>query len=233
VTVRGVEMKTNLIAVAILWLCLLASSAFAERHELVINSKGEGLYTLILNDEFVERADARGEPPARSTRDPINATDIYGWHRPQARAVVRSLEKELGSTAVSMTSYAMPTLTLYLSGNSLARLKNDPRIVAVWPQHRDTMEFSSWSGHYDASEFVPWGKVAIGTDDNLTSGTVIYLIDGAAMIDGTTNAHAENNVTYAPVNSAYFTTYQPSRLNPEHANHVAGILGAGRNGYGN
>lgn len=147
--------------------------------------------------------------------------------------MVRALEKELGVKAVSMTSYTMPSLTVHLSRELVERLKGDPRITGIWPMHKNTMQFSTWENRQDGPETVSWGKIAIGTDDvGPTSGTVIYLIDGAALIDGTMDPHLENPIIRrAPVLGAYFNI-GAGRLAPGHANHVAGILSAASNSYG-
>lgn len=200
-------------------LAVPATIVEAATHQIVRDSEGRGRYMIILDEAVAEREPATVEAPARSTRDMANLLDQRGWHKANVRALVRRLEIGYGINAFSMTSHAMPAFAAYLSDATLAMVKRDPATKTIYPIYEDAVVFSSWADRWDGSELVPWGKIAIGADDGVTSSTRIYLIDGGA------RQHDDLFLSFhAPVNSPEW-----DNLFPEHATHVAGILGARAN----
>lgn len=200
-------------------LCISAASeaALAEPASIISNDRSELLHTFVLREDIVASQSEEGEAPARLPSDPLNAQDFRGWHTPKARKLIRQLELEYGVQAISMTSHALPTFSAYVSSATLEALSRDVRIAQVIPNPVGAIKFSTWTNRIDGSETVPWGKIAVGTDDALTSSNVVYVVDG-----GADPAHPDLNVTDAGVNTV---------VNVRHANHVTGIIGARRNNF--
>lgn len=222
----------RLITSVILALALPLANA-AQDNKQHVTRAGLGQYTVFLDEQSVERENAQGEPPARSTRDPANREDFMGWQKPKTRKLVKEMAREYGLTVESMTSHIRPTFAAFMSEETRRLIAKDPRVEAVTPVETGGTEFSTWNDSVVGIEIIPWGKTAVGAHDGYSgfaSPNVIYMIDGVAMIDGTYTAHADvaSRISYAPVNWGY--TNPANRLAPGHANHVAGILAAQADG---
>src|SRR3977135_1103128 len=70
-----------------------------------LNADGLQIHWVILDESLVAAEDTAGEPAAASTREPISRDDPFRWHKPNARAFVKRLERDFGVKAISMTSY--------------------------------------------------------------------------------------------------------------------------------
>jgi len=172
-------------------------------------------------DELAARNEPTlGEVQVRRTRDPINAVDIYGWHKPSVRALVKRLERTYGIRASSMTSYTIPSFTAYVPTAVLAALREDPAFDRAHAVFTDDSYFSSWwTDTSSGSETIPWGKAAIGTNDGLSTSNRIYMLDGAVPFPA---AHVDLSFNRAPVNTSFTAA-------ADHASHVMGILSAAAN----
>lgn len=211
-------LKTILRVASCIFVSAAGASIAAMPGNYVYDQNGHALYWLDLNESFIATIDDSKEPAARHPRDPENRTDKKGWHKPKTRKLVKDLEKEYGFQIDTMTSYIRSGLSAHLPEAVVARLKTDGRVDDVRPVPDDPTRYSAWTNRTEApDEIIPWGKIAIGTDDSLINpSTPIYVLDGDI------GYNADNNVIFnAPVNQD-----QLSSRAPEHATHVAGILGA-------
>ncbi len=202
-----------------LWTSVVLAAQQAPKLEPQTDEAGNQLYLVMLDEGVAAATDAGDEPPARSTRDPANSQDFRGWHRPNVRKLVKELERDYGVQARSMTSWAMPAFSSYIPPTTLANMERDPRIAQVLPLHKNGVEFSTWSDRVDGQEIVPWGKIAIGADDSITTSNLVYIIDGGARTD-----HSDLNV----VDPSGVGFPPPAQI---HATHVAGIIGAYNNNF--
>ncbi len=184
------------------------------------DAQGRNLYVLELSVDAVEGVDARDEPVARNPMDPANRTDFRGWHRPKVRALVRRLESEYGIDARTMTSHALPSFSAYIREQVLDTIRRDPRVAKVLPTF-EALDFSQvppWTDQDAGNELIPWGKTAVGANDALSTGNIVYMIDG-----GMPSANNDLlNIVPSPVNDGLLVLQA-------HASHVAGILSAAMN----
>ncbi len=197
------------------------------KKKLVVDAQGRIAYFVQLDEVLVKATDAKDEPEARLSLDPANARDPKGWHQPKARKVVKALEKEYGFEVRNMTSYIFSSFSAFLTADVAAKLKLNPAVHAV-SEVEDGLDFAGappWANTASGSEDISWGKVAMETNDALTSTTTMYVIDGGV------SAHPDLNLTYAPVNPYIASTNQYA-ANAGHATHVAGIIGAKSNNSG-
>lgn len=192
--------------------------AFGSKEEPIVDEFGHQLFSIYLDEELAEMEGDSAEEPMRLASDPRNAKDWRGWHRGTVRAMVKRLERDYGIEAVSMTSHLLPTFSAHLAVETKNRLEEDGRVIKIAPVFRGMDQFSAWSDlPGGGDEIIPWGKIAIGTNDNRTTANTVY------MIDGDEQPHVDLvNMEVAPVNSWFID-------GPEHANHVAGILSAKSN----
>lgn len=213
----GIPIRYSLalfLAILALW---LTPSVQAVEAQLVRDAQGNGRYMFLLDEQIAALEDKAGELPERATMDPANATDIYGWHKPNVRALVKRLESTYGVRALVLTSHALPAFSAYVPEATLQRMRGEPAIDRIEPIYERSVTFSAWSDQLLGSELVPWGKSAIGTNDALSTSNRVYMIDGGAQ------THIDLNFVVAPVNPTWGSLF------PQHANHVAGILGARTN----
>jgi subtilisin family serine protease len=186
----------------------------------VMNSTGVQRFMVLLNESAVSAESEEGEAAATDTRDQANRSDFRLWHKPKLRKFVKKLEREYSIQAVAMTSHAASSFSAYIPTNAVDRLRLDPRISEIVALHENVALFSTYYDVFEGAERVPWGKIAIGTNDTITTNNLVYMIDGGAQL------HNELNLAFATVNPCC------SRVFPDHANHVAGILGARRDAVG-
>ena len=187
----------------------------------VVDSLGNPVFIIMLDEATVENTDARDEAPARDALSIENAKDVKGWHLPKARKLVKLLEKEYGFNAINMTSYIFSSVVAALTPKLVDRIRIDPRVEKLIPVY-EGLDFASappWSDIVSGSETISWGKTAIETNDTMTSSTTMYVIDGGVI------NHPDLNLTIAPINTYDANTGQGS-TNPLHATHVSGIIGA-------
>lgn len=89
----------------------------------------------------------------------------------------------------------------------------------------DSLVFSTWTDYTDTSgggsEIVSWGLQAINADDSGTSSNNVYVVDGWLYMPPELNVIAQGSVN---------TIYAPTTETRQHAKHVAGIIGAKKNG---
>lgn len=190
----------------------------------VVDTLGNPVFIIMLDEASVEDTDARDEAPERDTLSVENTKDVKGWHLPKARKLVKLLEKSYGFNAINMTSHVFSSVTAALIPEVADQIRVDPRVkelIAVY----EGLDFSGappWSDIVSGSETISWGKTAIETNDTVTSSTTMYVIDGGAL------NHPDLNLTIAPVNP-YNANTGSSATNPYHATHVSGIIGAKNN----
>lgn len=199
----------------------------------VVDSQGLKRYLFILDEPRARNEDAAGEAPARGASDPENASDIYGWHKPSVRALVKRLERQYGMQARRMTSWAAPSFSAHVSDETLERMRRDPNIDQIVPVMQGDIYPSTWNDRVDGSEYVSWGKIAIGTDDLVGTGNRVYLLD--AVVRSSVDLDAccpDANLSFDSNahNSGHFESGYVGVAG--HATHVAGILAAKANGYG-
>ena len=199
---------------------LAATPATHSPGKPVTDNAGRKLYHVLLDEASVDKTNADGEAAALRPMDPRNAEDFRAWHKPKVRKLVRALERAYGLEAQTMTSYLLPAFSAYVADDVASRLATDARVQSMHVIPEGGIEFSSWSDQTSGGETIPWGKIAIGTNDGASTGNLVYMIDGGAQ------PHNDLTIIYAPVNPTQ------GNLNPMHANHVAGILGAAMNGVG-
>lgn len=198
----------------------------------VVDSEGKARYLFILDEGLARRESDAGEPEARGPNDPANATDLYGWHRPKVRALVKRLERQYQVNAIRMTSWAMPTFSAHVSESTLETMRTDPNISDIVPIFDGDIVPSAWSDRVEGAEFVPWGKIALGMDDLVGTDTPVYLIDGRA------RSSVEVDENGPAANLEYSSAQQWSQTQDNgpgyaaHATFVAGVLGAKINGLG-
>lgn len=190
----------------------------------VVDSLGNPVFIIMLDEASVEDTDARDEASARDALSIENTKDVKGWHLPKTRKLVKLLEKEYGFNAVNMTSYIFSSVTAALTPKITDQLRADPRINELIPVY-EGVDFAGappWSDAVSGNETISWGKTAIETNDPATSSTTMYVIDGGAL------NHPDLNLTIAPINY-YNATTGSFAVNAQHATHVAGIIGAKNN----
>ena len=225
----GVSHRTSISALAVALLATLVQSVSVavqtdERLPRPTNpdSQGNSLYIVNLDLDAVERQVPAGEAPARAPMDPLNAIDFRGWHKPRVRQLVRQLERDYGIQATTMTSHALPSFSAYIPGAALDRIQRDPRVERLIPttEAADFSQTPPWANQIVGGETIPYGKIAIGTNDSVSTGNVVYMIDA-----GPPAPHSDLvNIVQAPALN------QPIPSALPHAFHVAGILSAAMNG---
>jgi subtilisin family serine protease len=215
-------------------LCLLFAAMVvnvaAQPPTHAVDSYGNKRYMIFLDEAAANKEFSGLEAPARSPSDLANMIDLYGWHKPSTRALVHRLERSFGIKAIAMTSYAMPMFSAYLPDTVAEVLARHPDVAELAPVLENTIAFASppWSeiqpgpGRVGIDDFIPWGKIAIGTNDSLSTETPVYLIDGGI---NSSNKHVDLRIIeYATINAT-----PEFEVHPSHATHVAGILGAKMN----
>ncbi len=198
----------------------------------VVDTEGRKRYLFILDEGRARHESDAGEPEARGPNDPANANDIYGWHRPKVRALVKRLERQYQVNAIRMTSWAMPTFSAHVPESTLETMRRDPNISDIVPIFDGDIVPSTWSDRVEGAEFVPWGKIALGMDDLAGTDTPVYLIDGRAR----SSVEVDENGPAANLEFSSAQQWSQTQDNgagyAAHATFVAGILGAKINGLG-
>ena len=199
-----------------------------------VDSEGRKRYLFVLDWDAARKEDAFGELPAKSPEDQTNSSDIYGWHLPKIRALVKRLEREFNVHARRMTSWAAPSFSAHVTEETLGELRRSPNVRYVVPILKGEIYPSSWNDRIDAGEFVSWGKIAIGADDLSTTSNRVYLLDSIVhdSIDIDTCCPGKNLFYDDNPNNAGHNLDQFSLGYRGHATHIAGILAAKANGYG-
>lgn len=223
---EGVPMRrTYASALALLTSLLLSFAALAQRSDGQLrparpDAMGNRHYIVNLDLDSVERQDATDVALPRAPMDPLNSIDFRGWHKPKVRKLVSLMELEYGIAATSMTSHALPSFAAYIPESVLETIRRDPRVERVILVY-EGVTFSQtppWANQPVGGETIPYGKIAIGTNDGLSTGNTVYMIDAGPPIP-----HADiENVEVAPIN-------QPLNTFLYHAYAVAGVLSARAN----
>lgn len=81
----------------------------------VVDTLGNPVFIIMLDEASVEDTNARDEAPERDTLSVENTKDVKGWHLPKARKLVKLLEKSYGFNAINMTSYVFSSVTAALT----------------------------------------------------------------------------------------------------------------------
>lgn len=108
----------------------------------VVDSLGNPVFIIMLDEATVENTDARDEAPARDALSIENAKDVKGWHLPKARKLVKLLEKEYGFNAINMTSYIFSSVVAALTPKLVDRIRIDPRVEKLIPVY-EGLDFAS------------------------------------------------------------------------------------------
>jgi len=190
------------------------------------NAQGERLYFVLLRTDFVRALGDAGEAPAVHPSDMRPTDDGRAWHRPDTRKMVRFLEREYQITAIAMTSWIAPSLTAYLSEETLQALDNDPRVdtIELVTMPDNGTDFSSappWSDNTSGAEYISYGKYAMDMNDNVTPTNKVYMLD--AGLDANGLAHVDLDAGNISQPSMGVSNCAPSAT---HSSAVASILAA-------
>ena len=96
-------------------------------------------------------------------------------------AVRQSLVRDLALRDVEEKPLPIPAFTARLNSREVRALSASDQVVSVTRVYPDKQiaEFSGWSDRTDGNEIIPWGKQAVGADDDITvSDTRFFLVDG-------------------------------------------------------
>jgi len=136
-----------------------------------------------------------------------------------------------GITVRTITSWAYPTVSAYLTEENIAGLLEDPSVDSLSVTTTPLRHSASppWSNDTSTPDFISYGKNAMDMNDNVTPSNRVYMID--AGINATNLGHADLD------GGAVVTEpYMSGITNPAaqgHSMHVAGILTAQHgNSYG-
>jgi hypothetical protein len=191
-------------------------------------ANGKELYTFFLAPQHIGYGGLDAEPPAVKVQDVTDPEDFRSWNKPEVRALVGFLEKKYGITARGMSSWTIPTFSAAVSVEELTKLQASGYFSSVEKMDsNNSLEFSQW---FDSTvpgtpEAISWGKIAMGTNDSQTTTNPVYVLDG--WIEANNELNVRNLGPVVRVNDNINKNYAP-----EHAAHVAGILGARRNAVG-
>lgn len=198
---------------------ITADASFPSLRKALLDTAGNRRYIVYLNENMVQSENAAGELPAIKVREVKDGADFRSWHQPKTRAMVQNLERDYAIKAISMTSWAMSTMAAHIPDNVIQKLRLDPRVYLIEEVFDEPIPFSAWANQSDGTEMVRWGKIAIGTNDTITTTNPVYVIDGWI------EPHNELNFTSLPTLIPKDIAYGYA---PSHANHVAGITGERR-----
>ena len=93
----------------------------------------------------------------------------------------KSLVRDLALRDVEEKPLPIPAFTARLNSREVRALSASDQVVSVTRVYPDKQiaEFSGWSDRTDENEIIPWGKRAVGADDDITvSDTRFFLVDG-------------------------------------------------------
>lgn len=132
-----------LTALLLVQTALYAHSSHAATSAAQVTQDGKGLYMVLFVNAAVEEQDAEGEPEARPPGDRQNRYDVYGWHKPKTRKLVKTFEREFGLKARVITSHTLPAFSAFIPEATLELLRNDPRVRSVSPVE-SANDFVGW-----------------------------------------------------------------------------------------
>lgn len=135
--------------------------------------------------------------------------------------MARQIEEDYNISAVSMTSWAFPTIAAWVSDAAIALMQADERIDRIYPSLVERFSASPPWSDIPGTEFTSYGKVAMDMNDSLGAGTRVYMVD--AGID----TSVPLNVDWAAMSQAPIGSLCTAALG--HSAHVLGILTATHN----
>ena len=196
---------------------------------------GDSVYLVYLNPFKVQEQEVLARragyvPPAipavveKSEQEKYILGNIDRFLRsPGVDAVRQSLVRDFSLSDVEEKPLGIPAFTARLNARELRALELSDQVVSVtrvYPD-RQAAEFSGWSDYKDWNEIVPWGKQAVGADDDITvSDTRFFLVD--SHINSRAMANEINLIS---------TDSKPDDYNG-HAAAVLSVAVAKRNNYG-
>lgn len=115
----------------------------------------------------------------------------------------RELARDLNLRDAGRSLVQTPAFFARLNQNEVKALLLSERVVTVDKINSNARaEFSAPADYIVGGEIIPWGKQAIGTDDNQTASNIFYIVDGA--FDPRNDTTKEINATFYHKYSEYF-----------------------------
>lgn len=154
---------------------------------------GDPVYLVYLNPFAVQQQETLARragyvPPSiplmveKSEQEKYILSNIDRFLRsPGVDAVRQSLVRDLALRDVEEKPLPIPAFTARLNSREVRALSASDQVVSVTRVYPDKQiaEFSGWSDRTDGNEIIPWGKRAVGADDDITvSDTRFFLVDG-------------------------------------------------------
>lgn len=122
---------------------------------------------------------------------------------------------------VQSTSLVSTTVSAYLDKTQIEKLRQDPRVRRI--DEVTVVPFSStWSDQVVGQETLPWGIRAVGGGDHVYGAHNIYVLDSGVIQHNDLNVVEQIAAATDGILSGCYA----------HGTHVAGIIGAKRNGSG-
>lgn len=169
-------------------LALLTACSLPHAHA----QEADELYLVYMNPFMVEEHEqmARNAGYSRPTIPPMirpEAQVTYVMNHlaefaysPGVENARRELARDLNLRDAGESLMQTPAFFARLNQNEVKALLLSGRVVTVDKINPNAhAEFSSPADYTVGGEIIPWGKQAIGTDDNLTASNIFYIVDSA------------------------------------------------------
>jgi Subtilase family len=183
------------------------------------DAQGRTKYIYQFDDKAVKDTKLNGKSAKRIDKK------FEDFHDPKTKELVATFEEEQGIEALLIFSDPFHVFSVFADESKHAVLKKDKRIKQATPVQ--TLEFSGgiWSDIVTVNGsgqkvITPWGVRAIGSVDG-TNGLPVWVMDSGVNFNPDINLYQSIALPGFNAEGCY-----------EHANFVAGIIGAKNNGSG-
>lgn len=163
----------------------------------------------------------------------LDATSKIAWHTSRSVEQFDKVAKIRGIKLLGTTSLVGTSFVAYLDDKEVEQLAKDKQ-VSMLTEDTPILPSALWNNTVDpgTSQTRPYGVEALGTSGLQSSGgATVYVLDSGVEMHADLPGLANSNRL-----TAYNTDANGQPLNPTgcypHSTHVAGIIGAGNNGYG-
>ena len=163
----------------------------------------------------------------------LDAASKIAWHTSRSVEQFDKVAKIRGIKLLGTTSLVGTSFVAYLDDKEVEQLARDKQ-VSMLTEDTPILPSALWNNTVDpgTNQTRPYGVEALGTSGLQSSGgATVYVLDSGVEMHADLPGLANSNRL-----TAYNTDANGQPLNPTgcypHSTHVAGIIGAGNNGYG-